>query len=325
MRVFIFFLFCSCMHGRHVDTRIVVREKTVQDKFFLPKFLFLEKRNSPLWLELQSDLQKADYFKIENDMRAYLADNPGNAQALSVLMKVLFLQKKYDLARYYARYVLSIDNKNYDAHMLISLIALSLQDTDYYQRIKALNNLMMIFEEDEENIAVGLNLATLLMARGNYKQAMEYFARVYRRCPACGIAKVGLSICLVRLNRMEEANYLLNEVSKKSKDVLARYYLALTYIKAKIDPGKGIDILTDIMDNERLSGSIRNKSRMLIMHAKENPASAKSSVDSSAGSTDKTSNADNVKSASSTKNASSDANSANSASSVKDKAASARL
>ena len=94
MRVIIFLLFCSCLSGRDIDTRVVVRTNSVQDKFFLPKFLFLEKRNTPLWLELQADLQKADYFKIENDMRAYLADNPGNAQALSVLMKVLFLQKK---------------------------------------------------------------------------------------------------------------------------------------------------------------------------------------------------------------------------------------
>ncbi|MDE3269991.1 MAG: tetratricopeptide repeat protein [Pseudomonadota bacterium] len=278
MRVIVLLLLlCSCLHGRKADTRIIARGKNVQDKFFLPKFLFLEKRSSPLWLEVQADLQKADYFKVENDMRAYLANSPGDQRALATLMKALFLQKKYDLARYYARYLLAMDSKNHDAHMLIGLIELSLPETDYYQRIKALNNLMTVFEEDEQNIAAGLNLATLLMARGSYKQAMEYFARVYGRCPACGIAKIGVAICLVRLDRMEDANFLLNEVSRKSKDVLARYYLALTYIKAKINPAKGIDILTSIMENERLDGTIRNKSRTLILHAKDDiAASAKS-------------------------------------------------
>ena len=268
---FLFFCFIvlpACIPKKPLDTRLIVSKKIVEDKYLLPKFFLLPDKVSPFWHEMQKNLQIKDYEKIEQDIRRFLQKNPNNSHAITVLMKILFLQRKYELADYYANLLIKTDSKHSDAKMITNLVVLSKANSYEYERSQALRALVSLFTEDKTHIASGLNLAIFLMQRGNYTQAMSYFIKVSQRCSACGIALIGYAICLVRLDRMQEANDILLTVSKRSKDVLARYYLAFTYINLGENIEKGLKILKGILKNDTLDGNIRNKSRLLLLHTK---------------------------------------------------------
>ena len=131
-------------------------------------------------------------------MRKFLRANPAHPVALSLLVKALFLQKKYKLASYYADLVLTVNNNDTDAHMIKALGVIFAPNSYHYQRHAARLRLASLFAENKTHIASGLNLGIWMMKKGNCGKAMQYFAQVVRRCPKCGIARVGFAICLLR-------------------------------------------------------------------------------------------------------------------------------
>lgn len=260
-------IFSSCLHQRQVDTRAIVSKRSIQSKYLLPELdlSLLPDNSSPLWKVVHTSILQKNYAKVEDEISRFLQNNPGHVKALSILMQSLFLQKKYSLAGYYARVILSIDNTNDDAHMIDNLVVIVSPDSYNYQRKAAELRLASLFTDSKSHIASGLNLAIWMLKKGNCKKAMQLFSQVSKRCPACGITKIGFAICLLRTDKIARAHNLLLEINKDTEDALARYYLAFTYLKIKKDLDKAREILKTILNDNAQDGHIRNKARSLLI------------------------------------------------------------
>ncbi len=257
----------ACAH-RAADTRVIVGKRYVEaDKYLLPELDLdlLPETSSELWKATNTAFLQKNYKKIEDDMRRFLRVNPAHPVALSILMKAIFLQKKYELASYYGDLLLTIDSNNADAHMIKALAIISAPNSYHYQRRAARLRLEALFVDNKAHVASGLNLAIWMMKKGNCTKATQYFAQVVKRCPQCGMARVGFAICLLRSGKFNRSHRLLLSINKDVKDTLARYYLAFSYFKIKRDTIKARNILKDILNDKSEEGYIRNKARSLLV------------------------------------------------------------
>ena len=257
----------SCVH-KIVDTRVIVGKRYVEtDRHMLPELDLdlLPDTSSEVWKSVHTAFLQKNYKKIEDDMRKFLRANPAHPVALSVLMKSMFMQKKYKLASYYADMLLSINNNSTDAHMIKALGVISSPSSYHYQRHAAQLRLASLFAENKTHIASGLNLGIWMMKKGNCNKAMQYFAQVVKRCSSCGIARVGFAICLLRIGNFNRAHRLLLDINDDMEDTLSKYYLAFSYFKIKRNIAKARDILKNILNDNNQSGYIRNKARSLLV------------------------------------------------------------
>ena len=260
-------LIVSCTHTEVKDSRIIVGKRSINSLYLLPKLQLdqLPNNSHPLWKSVYINLAQKNYRKIETDMRRFLRQNPGHSEALTVLAKVLFLQKKYKLATYYSNLILSRDNANDDAQMVANLVVMVSPDSYQYQRQAAQLRLASLFDNSKTHVASGLNLGIWLLKKGNCQQAMQYFSQVAKRCSNCGIARVAFAICLLRSGKFVRGHQLLLTVNDMTDDALARYYLAFSYFKIKQDIAKARRILKRILDDTSQDGHIRNKARSLLI------------------------------------------------------------
>lgn len=260
-------LVVSCAHTEVKDSRIIVGKRSINSLYLLPKLQLdrLPNNSHPLWKSVYINLAQKNYRKIETDMRRFLRQNPGHIEALTVLAKVLFLQKKYKLATYYSKLVLSRDNVNDDAQMVANLVVMVSPDSYQYQRQAAQLRLASLFDNSKTHVASGLNLGIWLLKKGNCQEAMQYFSQVAKRCSNCGIARVAFAICLLRSGKFVRGHQLLLTVNDMTDDALARYYLAFSYFKIKQDIAKARKILKRILDDTSQDGHIRNKARSLLI------------------------------------------------------------
>ena len=257
----------SCAH-RLEDIHVIVGKRYVEtDKHLLPELDLdlLPDTSSELWKATNTAFLQKNYKKIEADMRKFLRTNPVQEVAFSILVRALFLQKKYNLASYYADLLLTIDNNNTDAYMVKALAVISAPNSYHYQRHAAQLRLAALFADNKTHIASGLNLAIWMMKKGNCSKAMQYFAQVVKRCPQCGMARVGFGICLLRSGNFNRAHRLLLDINDDVDDTLAKYYLAFSYFKIKKDIAKARNILKDILNDKSEDGYIRNKARSLLV------------------------------------------------------------
>ncbi len=257
----------SCVH-KIVDARVIVGKRYVEtDRNMLPELELdlLPDTSSELWKSVNTAFLQKNYKKIEDDMRKFLRANPAHPVALSLLVKALFLQKKYKLASYYADLVLTVNNNDTDAHMIKALGVIFAPNSYHYQRHAARLRLASLFAENKTHIASGLNLGIWMMKKGNCGKAMQYFAQVVRRCPKCGIARVGFAICLLRSGNFNRAHRLLLNINDDIEDTLAKYYLAFSYFKIKRNIAKARDILKNILNDKSQNGYIRSKARSLLV------------------------------------------------------------
>ena len=260
-------LVVSCAHTEVKDSRIIVGKRSINSLYLLPKLQLdrLPNNSHPLWKSVYINLAQKNYRKIETDMRRFLRQNPGHLEALTVLAKVLFLQKKYKLATYYSKLVLIRDNVNDDAQMVANLVVMVSPDSYQYQRQAAQLRLASLFDNSKTHVASGLNLGIWLLKKGNCQEAMQYFSQVAKRCSNCGIARVAFAICLLRSGKFVRGHQLLLTVNDMTDDALARYYLAFSYFKIKQDIAKARKILKRILDDTSQDGHIRNKARSLLI------------------------------------------------------------
>lgn len=260
-------LIVSCAHTEVKDSRIIVGKRSINSLYLLPKLQLdrLPNNSHPLWKSVYINLAQKNYRKIETDMRRFLRQNPGHIEALTVLAKVLFLQKKYKLATYYSKLVLTRDNANDDAQMVANLVVMVSPDSYQYQRQAAQLRLASLFDNSKTHVTSGLNLGIWLLKKGNCQQAMQYFSQVAKRCSNCGIARVAFAICLLRSGKFVRGHQLLLTVNDMTDDALARYYLAFSYFKIKQDIAKARKILKRILDDTSQDGHIRNKARSLLI------------------------------------------------------------
>lgn len=257
----------SCAH-KIVDTRVIVGKRYVEaDKNILPELdlNLLPDTSSELWKAVNTAFLQKNYKKIEDDMRRFLRTSPAHPVALSLLVKSLFLQKKYKLASYYADLLLTFNNNDTDAHMIKALGVIFAPNSYHYQRHAAQLRLASLFAENKTHIASGLNLGIWMMKKGNCSKAMQYFAQVVKRCPKCGMARVGFAICLLRKGNFNRAHRLLLDITDTMEDTLAKYYLAFSYFKIKRNIAKARDILKNILNDKNQDGYIRNKARSLLV------------------------------------------------------------
>ena len=257
----------SCAH-KIVDTRVIIGKRYVEaDKNILPELdlNLLPNTSSELWKTVNTAFLQKNYKKIEDDMRRFLRTSPAHPVALSLLVKALFLQKKYKLASYYADLLLTFNNNDTDAHMVKALGVIFAPNSYHYQRHAAQLRLASLFAENKTHIASGLNLGIWMMKKGNCSKAMQYFAQVVKRCSKCGMARVGFAICLLRRGNFNRAHRLLLDITDTMEDTLAKYYLAFSYFKIKRNIAKARDILKNILNDKNQDGYIRNKARSLLV------------------------------------------------------------
>ena len=257
----------GCTHTETKNSRIIVSKRSVNSAYLLPKIQLdrLPTNSHPLWKSVYINLAQKNYHKIEMDMRRFLRQNPGHIEALTVLAKVLFLQKKYKLATYYSKLVISLDNDNDDAQMVANLVVMVSPDSYQYQKQAAQLRLASLFDNSKTHVASGLNLGIWLLKKGNCQQAMQYFSQVAKRCSSCGMARVAFAICLLRSGKFNRGHRLLLSVNDTTDDALARYYLAFSYFKIRQDIAKARKILKRILDDTSQDGHIRNKARSLLI------------------------------------------------------------
>lgn len=267
MKLLLLLIISGCTHTEIKNSRIIVSKRSVNSLYLLPKLQLdrLPNNSHPLWKSVYINLAQKNYQKIETDMRRFLRQNPGHIEALTVLAKVLFLQKKYKLATYYSQLILSLDSDSDDAQMIINLVVLVSPDSYQYQRQSAQLRLASLFDNSKAHVASGLNLGIWLLKKGNCSQAIQYFSQVAKRCSTCGMARVAFAICLLRSGKFNRGHQLLLTVNDMTDDALARYYLAFSYFKIKQDLPKARKILKKILDDTSQDGHIRNKARSLLI------------------------------------------------------------
>ena len=257
----------ACVHTV-TDARVIIGKRYVEaNDYLLPQLDLdlLPDTSSELWKTVNTDFLQKNYKKIEDDMRKFLRRNPTHATALNMLSKALFLQKKYKLASYYADLLLQNNKNDSDAHMIKALAVIFDPSSYHYQRQVAQLRLATLFESDKTHLASGLNLAVWMMKKGNCNKAMQYFAKVVKRCAQCGMARVGFAICLLRSGKFRRAHRMLLDINDDTEDALVQYYLAFSYFKIKRNIVQARNILKDILNDKNQDGYIRNKARSLLV------------------------------------------------------------
>ena len=126
----------ACVHTV-TDPRVIIGKRYVEaNDYLLPQLDLdlLPDTSSELWKTVSTDFLQKNYKKIEDDMRKFLRRNPAHTTALSVLSKALFLQKKYQLASYYANLLLQTNKNDSDAHMIKALATIFDPSSYHYQQ-----------------------------------------------------------------------------------------------------------------------------------------------------------------------------------------------
>ncbi len=196
---------------------------------------------------IQGMLATGESLNAERAARNYLEKNPGHPEALMALSAALAHSGQYDLAGYYARLVAKkIPNNSRSQNIEALSILMKAKNMSDYRRAEQL--FQSAFDGNSNEIAAGLNLASMYLEVGNAGNAATIFEQASNRCDRCAAAELGLGIAKMRLNQFKSAVGHLERASKnpieKSK---ALYYLALTYKNGLNAPKKAEESLRTLL------------------------------------------------------------------------------
>jgi tetratricopeptide (TPR) repeat protein len=122
-----------------------------------------------------------------------------------------------------------IDRNPYSTHYWNALASVQLMNEDYSNAITSSEYAIAINPENPEGLAYKANG---LFRLGNYEEALEYFRRLNKIVPDDDLALLNIGVCLVNLNRQQEAiPYLENalEMAEETSETLQQIYLELAF------------------------------------------------------------------------------------------------
>lgn len=143
-----------------------------------------------------------------------------------------------------------IDRDPYSSHYWNSLASAQLMNEDYSNAITSSEYAIAINPDDPDGLT---SKAYGLFRLGNYEEALEYFGRLERLLPDDDLVLLNKGVCLVNLNRHEEAVGFLEkalDVAENDSEALPQIYLELAFcyssMKRPSDALEMIDIALEL-------------------------------------------------------------------------------
>lgn len=244
------------------------------------------------WIEMR-DAAKDDRSKMyatlatgearvaEIEARQVLKKHPNDAAGLQVLAVSLVLQRKYELADFYA---LQLERHHAGSAVAANVrgIAAAMQPQN---RVKDFEVAARFFEQamnaSSGEVAAGLNLGHLQLELGNTQAAADVFETTRVRCKDCKEALMGSGIAMARSGNHRGAEGRFNQIlAKHPKNAEAIYRLALVAKYGYNDKKTAIKNLRTILTDTNVSGA----DRVLKQRASTMLRALESEVDRSSGS-----------------------------------------
>ncbi len=191
---------------------------------------FLDMRQSKAALpKMRGTLATGETDAAVEMARAYLAKRPGDADGLAMLATALIMNKRYDLAAYYASLLERARPGDATAMNVKGLAAMMTPKGRAADYRRAAEYFQAAFETDGQ-IAAGLNLGNLQLELGNATAASGTFQQVADRCGRCIVSLMGLGVASSRSGKYDAAATAFNEIlAKNPNHGGALYNLALVH------------------------------------------------------------------------------------------------
>ncbi len=194
----------------------------------------------------------------ETEARQILKKHPNDLAGFRVLATSLVLQRKYELAEFYAKLI--------DTHHPGTAIAANIRGIAVMlrsqNRVEDFETAVKFFEQALSNssteIAAGLNLGYLQLELGNAQAAASTLDITRIRCGDCKEALMGSGIAMARSGNHRGAENRFNQVlAKHPKNAEAIYRLALVAKYGYNDKQTAIKNLKIILTDANVSGADR--------------------------------------------------------------------
>lgn len=194
------------------------------------------------------------------EAKRFLAIQPGNKMALTVLTAALVMARKYDLAAYYAKHLEEASGGSSEA-LNVKALAIMLAAQS---RLSEYRRAEKIFRESldasAKEVAAGLNLGRLYLEIGDARKAAGVFDLVSSRCNSCEEALLGVGISAARLKQYDKAKDTWESVlSKNPKSHRALYHLALVYKNGYNDYDQAEKILRGLIEDDSVNKLLQER------------------------------------------------------------------
>lgn len=198
--------------------------------------------------------------------KAYLAKNPGDVPAMTMLAQALAMTRNYDLADYYAMLALRKEPSNAAALNIRGLAMMLGSNRTVLDYHKAQNYFRQALDAEPSHVAAGLNGGHLALELGNPEAASTLFQQVVQRCGDCTPGLMGWGVALSRTGKHAEAASAFEKVLAKSQNnPRALYNLALVYKNGYNDGKRAEGYLHTLLDSSRTKDvALREKAQTVL-------------------------------------------------------------
>ena len=202
--------------------------------------------------------------------KARLAEHPGEAQALGMLVSALIMARNYELANYYASMLEQVQPGSaiaLNAKGLARALAPASKAADYAQAAIYFQQAM---DGDQTQVAAGLNLGYLQLEVGNASAAAATFKVVAGRCQNCIASLLGAGIALARSRQFPAAVAVFNDIlSQRPNHAVALYNLALVYKNGYNNKVKAESYLVSVLRDSRTQDrALRDQAQLVLRQLK---------------------------------------------------------
>lgn len=205
----------------------------------------------------------------EDMARSYLEQQPGDTEVTLVLATALAMQKEYHLAAYYARRVEKEQPGNAAALNIRGLATMLMPGNRVSDYQSAMTLFRESFDNDEAQIAAGMNLGFLHMELGAADQAEGVFSQVVNRCGACPVAQIGYGVASARLAKFDQAKQAFERALEKSPNhPTALYHLALVYQNGYNDKKNAVSYLEKLVDHGQRDALMAERAQTVLRKLK---------------------------------------------------------
>ena len=202
--------------------------------------------------------------------KAKLAQHPGDAQALTMLVSALLLERNYELANYYAGMLEQVQAGSpvaLNAKGLARAMTPASRPADYAQAAVYFQQAM---DADQRQVAPGLNLGYLQLDLGNATAAAATFKAVGSRCHGCIAALLGEGIALSRSRQFPAAAQAFNQILiQRPNHAVALYNLALVYKNGYNNKAKAESYLVAVLRESRTQDrALKDRAQLVLRQLK---------------------------------------------------------
>ncbi len=198
--------------------------------FVIIIFVFFKTRGSPINLkEIEKMIEGGELDKAFNLLQKKLSPEKYTPDAHFLMAKIYLKQGRYDYAIMELKTIIK-NNKYGTVASKKEIFDLLIDIYISLGRIEEVYKLLLNYENqfpDDYNVAY--NIGRVLIQKGEYRQALEYFKKALKLKSTDPDAIAGVGICYYYLGEMEKAREWLDQAVKLNRrNTLAHYFLALT-------------------------------------------------------------------------------------------------